>query len=151
MSIAIQVVDRLKASTGNDQIGSDSLLGYTNPPALSALTGSQLVTKDMAQSIASGVPTIQIPVIPAGQSIPFFVDITLYTGITVTSEVITKATSYDPATGAPTGKLQRWYDMVIEDEDTVGDGSGTFTGWNIYGHDDGSGNFKEDTTVILKG
>jgi hypothetical protein len=151
MSETIQIVDRLKASTGVDPVLSDSKIGYSFSPNADDLTDDELITKKIGQSFAAGVPTIQIPIITAGTPIPFFVDVSLYTGITVTSDVITKATSYDPATGDPTGRLQKWYDMPVEDQDTNNDGTGTFTGWNIYGHDDGSGNFKEDTIVILKG
>lgn len=151
MSQSINIVDRLKASTGVDPILSDSKMGYSFSPNADDLTDDELVTKKIAKSFAAGVPTIPLDVITAGTPMPFFIDISLFTGITVNSDVITKATSYDPTTGDPTGRLQRWYDMPVEDQDTNNDGTGDFTGWKIFGHDDGSGNFKEDTYVILKG
>jgi len=151
MSNNVDIIDRIKASTGVDPILSDSKMGYSFSPTADDLTDDELITKKIGQSFAAGVPTISVPVITAGSPIPYFIDISLYSGITETSDVITKATSYDPVTGNPTGRLQVWRDMTVEEQDTVGDGSGTFTGWNIYGHDDGSGNFKEDTYVVLKG
>jgi len=150
-SFIIKILDRLKASTGVDPILVDSKMGYSQTFSAADLTDNEFITKAIGMSFAAGVPTLSVPVINAGTPIPYFIDITLYSGITETSEVITKATSYDAITGLATGRLQVWNDMVVEEQDTVGDGSGTFTGWNIYGHDDGSGNFKEDTYVILKG
>lgn len=151
MSNNVAILDRLKASTGVDPILSDSKMGYSFSPNAADLTDDELVTKKIAQSFAAGVPTVSVPPIVAGTPIPYFVDIALFTGITETSDVITKATSYDPVTGLATGKLQVWTDMLVEEQDTNDDGTGTFTGWKIFGHDDGSGNFKEDTYVILKG
>lgn len=150
-SLIIKIIDRIKASTGIARILSDSKMGYSNTYTAADLADNDFITKAIGQSFAAGVPTLSVPVINTGTPIPYFIDISLYTGITETSEVITKATSYDPITGIATGRLQVWNDMVVEEQDTVGDGTGTFTGWNIYGHDDGSGNFKEDTYVILKG
>lgn len=150
MSKSVIIVDILKASTGVDPISVQSKMGYSFSPNAADLTDDEFITKKIGTAL-SGNGTIDVPVITVGTPIPFFIDISLYTGATQDSDVITKATSYDPATGDPTGRLQRWYDIPVEDQDTVGDGTGTFTGWNIYGHDDGSGNFKEDTTVILKG
>lgn len=150
MSQSINIVDRLKASTGVDPILSDSKMGYSFSPTAADLTGDEFITKNIGTEL-SGNGTIDVPVITAGTTIPFFIDISLYTGATQDSDVITKATSYDPTTGDPTGRLQRWYDMPVEDQDTNNDGTGDFIGWDVYGHDDGSGNFKEDTYVILKG
>lgn len=150
MSKSIQIIDIIKASTGNDPIQVQSIESYTTSYDLADFGDNDQINKRAALQIGTGIPQI-VPVITAGTSIPFFVDISLYTGAGPNTDVITKATSYDPATGIATGRLQRWYDMPTEEQDTVGDGTGDFTGWNIYGHDDGSGNFKEDTTVILKG
>lgn len=151
MSNAIQIVDKIKASTGNDPILVESRMGYD--PALGLvltdLDDTNFITKAMGTS--GGSIVISLPKIDAGTTIPFFIDISLYSGADATFDMITKATSYDPGTGLVTGRLQRYYDMPAEEQDTVGDGTGTFTGWNLYGHDDGSGNFKEDTYVILRG
>lgn len=151
MSLIVKILDYIKASTGISRIPVGSKMGYDQTYSADDLGDNDFITKAIGQSFAAGVPTISVPVITAGSPIPYFIDISLYTGITETSDVIIKATSYDPTTGAATGRLQEWNDMVAEEQDTVGDGSGTFTGWNIYGHDDGSGNFKEDTYVVLKG
>lgn len=151
MSKTAIIIDIIKASTGVDPIISQSKMGYSFSPTAADLTDDELITKKIGQSFAAGVPTISVPVITIGTPIPYFIDISLFTGITETSEVITKATSYDPTTGTATGRLQVWTDMLVEEQDTNNDGTGTFTGWKIFGHDDGSGNFKEDTYVILKG
>lgn len=149
MSKSIQIIDILKASTGNDPISSQSKQTYATSYSLADFTDDELINKRAALQIGTGIP-ITPPVIDAGTPIPFFLDVSLYTGASATSDVITKATSYDPVTGIATGRLQRWYDINVEDQDTNNDGTGDFTGWNIYGHDDGSGNFKEDTTIIIK-
>jgi hypothetical protein len=150
MSKSIQIVDILKASTGNAPIVAQDKIAYNVSRTLDQFDDTDLITKEAAVE-ASGNSTIEVPVISAGTTIPFFVDASLYTGANVNSDVIVKATSYDPVTGDPTGRLQRWYDIPIEDQDTNDDGSGDFTGWNIFGHDDGTGKFKEDTFVIIKG
>lgn len=149
MSKSIQIVDIIKASTGNDPISVQSKERYATAYSLADFADDDQINKRAALQIGTGIP-ITPPVIAAGESIPFFLDVSLYAGASATSDVITKATSYDPVTGNPTGRLQRWYDIPVEDQDTNDDGTGDFTGWNIYGHDDGSGNFKEDTTIIIK-
>lgn len=154
MSVSIIIVDLIKSSTGEEPILFLCKVGYD--PALSLTIGdlddSDFITKGMLTGGGGGGgPTIVIPVIPAGTLIPKFIDASLYTGSNANFDVITKATNYDPSTGDPTGQLKRWYDMDVIDQDTNGDGTGSFTGWNVYGHDDGSGNFKEDTYIILKG
>lgn len=149
MSNSINIVDRLKASTGADPILADSKMGYSFSPVIADLTDDEFITKKMGQLLGGGGALVDLPVIPAGSTIPFFVDVSLYSPVTKDADVITKATSYDLVTGIATGRLQVWTDMLVEDQDTNNDGTGTFTGWNIYGHDDGTGKFKEDTYVIL--
>lgn len=148
MSRNIHIVDIIQASTGNNPIISKSKQAYATPYELSDFNVDDLITKRAALELSGNI--IEVPVISAGTNIPFFIDLSLYAGLNPGSDIITKATSYDPATGDPTGRLQRYYDMPVEDQDTNNDGTGDFTGCNIYGHDDGSGNFKEDTYIIIR-
>jgi hypothetical protein len=147
MSGIVYIADIVKASVPEEIILIDDRMGYDQTRLASDLTDNEFATVGMLGMISGG----DVFTIPAGTPIPFFIDISLHAGKTANTEVITKATSYDPSTGIATGRLQRWYDMLIEDQDTNNDGTGDFTGWNIYGHDDGAGNFKEDTIIILKG
>jgi len=149
MSKNVAILDRIKASTGVDPVLADSKMGYSFSPGIGDLTDDEFITKAIALTL--GNLTTPVAVVPAGTLIPFFVAIATYANNTQNADVITKATSYDPVTGIATGRLQRWYDMLVEDQDTNNDGTGTFTGWKIYGHDDGTGKFKEDTYIILKG
>lgn len=153
MSKSYAIVDYIKASTGNEPILLQSKIGYDESLELTLgdLAGNEFVTKDMLDGGTGGGVTINPPVITAGTPIPFFLDASLYTGTNANFDVITKTTREDPTTGSPTGQLQRFYDMDVVDQDSVGDGTGDFTGWNVYGHDDGSGNFKYDTYLILRG
>lgn len=80
----------------------------------------------------------------AGQPVTFFVDISLYPQFDPTSIVITKSPD-----GA--GKLVEYFDMLIEDQDSNGDGTGTFTGWNITGHTTDGITLSEDLTIIISG
>lgn len=144
----IEQIDILQAADGVIIIASGNVVEYSDTLTLADISDKGLVSKEMLAGAIGGV--VIVPTIVAGTSIPFFIDISLYPTITVNSDIITKATSYDPATGVATGRLQRWNDILIEDQDSNNDGTGVFTGWNIYGHDDGSGNFKEDTIVILR-
>lgn len=149
MSKSIQIIDIIKASTGNDPITVQGKAAYDVSRTLAEFNDTDLITKEAAQQI--GGVSIDADVITASTAIPFFLDVSLYPGANKDSNVIVKATRYDPTTGTATGQLQRWYDIDVVDQDTNNDGTGDFTGWNIYGHDDGSGNFKEDTYIIIKG
>lgn len=141
-----EIIDYIKSFAAKFIFGN--LASYETLPVTADLIATDIPAWG---NIASVVPSITLDPIPAGTLIPFFIDISLYVTASVNSDVITKATAYDPTTGVATGQLKRWYDMDVIDQDSNGDGTGIFTGWNVYGHDDGSGNFKEDTTVILKG
>lgn len=150
MSKSISIVDIIKASPGNAPVVSQDKVSYNISRTLAEFDALDLITKEAALTLPGALMYV-LPAIPAGHSIPYFIDISLYPGVTVNSNIITKATSYNPSTGIATGRLQRWNDILVEDQDTNNDGTGAFTGWNIYGHDDGSGNFKEDTYIIIKG
>lgn len=152
MSKSIHIVDILKASTGNAPVMAQSKLAYDTAYNLSDFGDDELITKRAALELGTGGSgtIFVLAAIAAGTTIPFFIDVAAYTGASPSSDLITKATSYDPSSGAATGRLQRYYDMLIEDQDTNSDGTGDFTGWNVYGHDDGSGNFKEDTYIIIR-
>lgn len=150
MSKSISIVDIIKASPGNAPVVSQDKVAYDVSRTLAEFDNLDLITKEAALTLPGALMYV-LPAIPAGTVIPYFIDISLYPGVTVNSDIITKATSYNPSTGVATGRLQRWSDILIEDQDTNSDGTGTFTGWNIYGHDDGTGNFKEDTYIIIKG
>lgn len=157
MSKAAIIIDIIQASTGNEPTISKTKHAYEQPYVASDFADDDLINKRAALEIGGGGGgggggiTIPIPVIPAGEPIPFFIDAALYTGTNANFDVITKATYYDPVTGVPTGQLTKYTDMPVVDQDTNDDGTGTFTGWLVYGHDDDSGNFKEDTYVILRG
>lgn len=89
--------------------------------------------------------------IPAGTPIPYFIAIVDYPIYNSESEVITEIQWEDPETGVETGQLVRVYDMPAVKQDTNGDGTGTFTGWNLFGHQQSNAlNFLEDTYVILR-
>lgn len=88
--------------------------------------------------------------IPATTAIPYFLNAASYIGSSKDSEIITKVSFKDPTTGASTGKPVRVYDIPVPEQDTNNDGTGTFTGWNIYGYDNGSGQFSEDTFITIK-
>lgn len=149
-SKSISIVDILKASPGNAPIVSQDKVAYNISRTLAEFDSLDLITKEAALTIpGTGGTLIPVPVIPAGTVIPFFIDVTLYTGSDADSRLITKVIRVNPITGVPTGQLQRFYDIDVVEDDTNHDGSGDFTGWNIYGHDDGSGNFKEDTYVTI--
>lgn len=147
MSKSITIVDTLKASPTNAPIVCEDKLAYDVSRMLSEFNSLDLITKEAALTI--GVVAHTVDTIPAGTLIPFFVDLSLYPGTGSSSQLITKVKRVDPITGVSTGQLQRFYDIDIVEDDTNHDGTGTFTGWNIYGHDDGAGNFKEDTYVTI--
>jgi hypothetical protein len=147
-SKSIYIIDIIKSSETNVEV--QSIETYAQVLTADDFGDDDQINKRAAVQLSGGVVT-EVPVIPAGESIPFFLDASLYSGSSELSEVITKTQREDPVTGSPTGRLQRFYDMDVVDQDTNGDGTGDFTGWDIYGHDDGTGNFKYDTYVILKG
>lgn len=148
MSKSISIVDILKASPGNAPIICQDKVAYDVSRTLAEFDDLDHITKEAALTI--GGVTVTVDTIAAGTLIPFFIDITLYPGVAADSEVITKVKRTDPVTGLSTGQKQRFYDIDVVEDDTNHDGTGTFTGWNVYGHDDGSGNFKEDTFITIK-
>lgn len=150
MSKAVQVVDILIASTGNAPIDVRSKIQLPVGLGFSDFTDDEAINKRALLGSGTGGIVIVGPKIDAGTPIPFFLDVTTLSGADRNFDVMAKATFYDPITGDATGQLMRYFDIIAVEQDTVGDGSGDFTGWNIYGHDDGSGNFKEDTYIILK-
>lgn len=150
MSNIINIVDFEKASTGNDPIISLCKRAYQIPYTLDEMDDDHLITKRILLESVFVARVYDVPVITAGTPSPYFIDASLYDGADKNTDVIPKATSYNQTTGAATGRLQRWNDIGVEDMDTAGDGTGDFTGWNIYGHTDDSGNFKEDTYITLK-
>lgn len=147
-SKSISIIDIIQSSGAKVEVRS---IGTYSRVLTAADFGDDDQINKRAALELSGGSTVNVPVIPAGTAIPFFVDASLYTGATEGSEVITKTQREDPVTGTPTGRLQRFYDIDVVDQDTNGNGTGSFTGWSIYGHADGSGNFKYDTYVIIKG
>ena len=151
MSKTILIAEQIKASTGNDTTLVSNKMGYDFDVTIDELDGNDFITKDMTGGSGGGSTPIIPDPIPAGTPIPFFLDASAFSALNVNFEVITKAVFYNPVTGLSTGQLQTYYDIVVVDQDTNNDGTGDFTGWNIYGHDDGSGNFKEDVHLILRG
>ncbi len=93
-----------------------------------------------------GVTVAPRILIPAGTSIPYLLT---FPGYGPYVEIVTEVIWIDPVTHLPTGQLVRVYDIPAIKQDSNGDGTGYFTGWKIFGHDDGAGNFKEDTYVSL--
>lgn len=148
MSQTINIIDIEKASTGNSRIVSQTIRAYLTTFNLTDFSDNDLITKRAALQI--GGISLTVDTIVAGTTIPFFLDVTLYAGALQNSDLLIRATNYDPITGDATGQLKRYYDIDAVEQDTVGDGTGTFTGWNIYGHDDGTGKFKEDTYITIK-
>lgn len=80
----------------------------------------------------------------AGQPVTFFLDISSYPNFNKKSEIITKSPD-------ASGKLVRYTDMLIEDQDTIGNGTGTFTGWKITGHSVDGTTLSEDLVIIISG
>jgi hypothetical protein len=138
-----EIIDYIKSHTPKFEFGN--LATYETLPVSGDLADTDIPAWG---NVKNNVLTLDV--IPAGTWIPFFIDISLFTSVNATAEIITKATAYDPYTGLATGQLKRYYDMDVIDQDTNSDGTGTFTGWNVYGHNDGTGKFLEDTTIILK-
>lgn len=98
-----------------------------------------------------GITPIFTPIIiPVGTPVPFFIPISENLGFNSDSEVITEIIFIDPETNNPTGQLTRVFDMPVVKQDSNGDGTGTFTGWNIYGHSGDELEFQEDTYISLK-
>lgn len=89
--------------------------------------------------------------IPAGTSIPYFLPVAGETGFDASSEVIVEVLWVDPQTNSTTGKRVRVYDTPTVKQDTNNNGTGTFTGWSIYGHAaNNSLTFQEDTYITLR-
>lgn len=102
---------------------------------------------------ASGIltPPFTPIVIPAGTLIPYFLPIAGKVGYDKTSEVVTEIMWVNPSLGVSTNQLVRIYDMPAVQLDSNGDGTGTFIGWAIYGHQGlDSTTFLENTYVTLK-
>lgn len=148
MSNAIITVDTIQPSTGAAPIQVRSKLIYTQVLALDDFADDELVNKRAALALKGTLYTG--PVIAAGQAIPYFIDVSSFPGATEDSELIIKIPFTDPTTGISTGKLVRVYDIMAVEQDTVGDGTGTFTGWNVYGHPNGSNQFNEDTAITFR-
>lgn len=80
----------------------------------------------------------------AGQPATYFINSSTHPGLDSTDEIITLSPD-------ATGKLERYYDMPIVNQDTVGDGTGTFTGWKVTGHTTDGTTLSEDLIIIISG
>lgn len=80
----------------------------------------------------------------AGNAVTFFIDISVYPQYDSKADIVTKSPD-------GTGKLVEYNDMPIVDQDSVGDGTGLFTGWKVTGHTIDGTTLSEDLTIIIGG
>lgn len=123
----------------SENIEANNIVEYSTRYMLSALPDEGHVTKRMLLE-AAGQAAIEVyePVrISSGTAIPYFISIDPYPLLNADSFIFTRLIATNPQ--------PRPNDIQI---DEVYDGS-TFTGWNINGHDNGSGGFNEITEVVF--
>lgn len=135
-----EIIDIIKASDGGD-IRVDSKAGYKENYTVDDIGDNQFLSKSMFFDTGGG-GSLPLTLYAAGSAIPYFVDISLYPTFSEYSTVMT----FSPVNG----QMKRFYDMDVINQDTNDDGTGTFTGWNVYGHTNDGSVTSEDLLIVLK-
>jgi hypothetical protein len=119
---------------GNLDFTDDDIPNWRATKSLIATTGTAPVYLDKTVN----------PLLAAGQLKTFFIDISVYNLFDHTSEI---------STGSPdaTGKLVWYSDMMVVNQDSNDNGTGTFTGWKVTGHTDDGTYLSEDLIIIISG
>lgn len=119
---------------GNLDFTDDDIPNWRATKSLIATTGTAPVYLD--KNIDS--------LLAAGQPVTFFVDISVYNLFDHTSEI---------STGSPdvTGKPVWYSDMMVVNQDSNDNGTGTFTGWKVTGHTVDGTTLSEDLIIIISG
>jgi hypothetical protein len=142
-----EIIDYIKAFGSKFLFGS--LANYETIPTTADLEDADIPAW---KNIKDYSPAVIYPVIlnksvvsllAAGQPVTFFIDISVYPQFDNTATILTLASD-------GTGKLQTWSDMAVIQQDTVGDGTGDFTGWNVTGHSIDGSTLSDDLTIIIK-
>lgn len=138
MSKIIKIIDYIKAHSAKLTLGT--LASYETIPTTADLVNEDIPSWKNVNDITGAIPPapLELDVINAGTTIPYFLDTFLYPDFTQYAEIVTKTKDGD--------NYIRWVDMQITEVFSGSD----FTGWNVQLHTNDNTVSSEDVYIVLK-